>query len=154
MIIQLEDYRAARRSSDASGRATAQSNRLADTRSVTDARIRRWLRRYVARQVGCRPAEIDESIAFDCYGLRSIDLSEMAIVLEEWVKRPVCRAELAIHSTIAGLALHLAQQIPQIGDRFELDGFALEIRGRQKNRITSVHVIPPPSPAKESGEHE
>ena len=57
-------------------------------------------------------------------------------------------------ATIAGLALHLAQQIPQIGDRFKLDGFALEICGRQKNRITSVRVIPPPSPSKESEEHE
>lgn len=57
-------------------------------------------------------------------------------------------------ATIAGLALHLAQQIPQIGDRFELDGFALEVRGRQKTRITSVRVMPPPSPPKDSGEHE
>ena len=57
-------------------------------------------------------------------------------------------------ATIAGLALHLAQQIPQIGDRFELSGFALEVRGRQKNRITSVRVIPPPRPSKESEEHE
>ncbi len=48
-------------------------------------------------------------------------------------------------ATIAGLALQLAQQIPQVGDRFELDGFTLDVRGRQKNRITSVRVIPPPS---------
>ncbi|MEE8172057.1 MAG: transporter associated domain-containing protein, partial [Alphaproteobacteria bacterium] len=57
-------------------------------------------------------------------------------------------------ATIAGLALHLAQQIPQIGDRFELDGFTLDVRGRQKNRITSVCVIPPPSADKEPGENE
>jgi len=48
-------------------------------------------------------------------------------------------------ATIAGLALHLAQQIPQIGDRFDIDGFVLDVRGRQKTRITSVRVIPPPS---------
>ncbi len=48
-------------------------------------------------------------------------------------------------ATIAGLALQLAQQIPQVSDRFEIDGFILDVRGRQKNRITSVRVIPPPS---------
>lgn len=57
-------------------------------------------------------------------------------------------------ATIAGLALHLAQQIPQIGELIELDGFTLEIRGRQKNRITSVRVIPPRSGLKDSGDHE
>ncbi len=57
-------------------------------------------------------------------------------------------------ATIAGLALHLAQQIPQIGELIELDGFTLEIRGRQKNRITSVRVIPPRSSLKDSGDHE
>ena len=46
-------------------------------------------------------------------------------------------------ATIAGLALQVAQQIPHIGDRFELNGFILDVRGRQKNRITSVRVIPP-----------
>ncbi|MBT5037436.1 MAG: HlyC/CorC family transporter [Rhodospirillaceae bacterium] len=51
-------------------------------------------------------------------------------------------------ATIAGLALQLAQQIPQVGERFELDGFILDVRGRQKNRITSVRVIPPPDAEK------
>ncbi len=45
-------------------------------------------------------------------------------------------------ATIAGLALQVAQQIPHIGDRFELEGFILDVCGRQKNRITSVRVIP------------
>ena len=57
-------------------------------------------------------------------------------------------------ATIAGLALHVAQQIPEIGELIELDGFTLEIRGRQKNRITSVRVIPPRSGLKDSGDHE
>ena len=55
-------------------------------------------------------------------------------------------------ATIAGLALHVAQQIPQVGDRFEVVGFILDVRGRQKNRITSVRVIPPantPKPVEE-----
>ena len=45
-------------------------------------------------------------------------------------------------ATIAGVALQVAQQIPHIGDRFELEGFILDVCGRQKNRITSVRVIP------------
>ena len=46
-------------------------------------------------------------------------------------------------ATIAGLTLQVAQKIPHIGDRFELNGFILDVRGRQQNRITSVRVIPP-----------
>ena len=57
-------------------------------------------------------------------------------------------------ATIAGLALHVAQQIPEIGEHFEFHGFTLEIHGRQKNRITSVHVIPPDIDVKDPGDHE
>jgi len=57
-------------------------------------------------------------------------------------------------ATIAGLALHVAQQIPEIGEHFEFHGFTLEIRGRQKNRITSVRVIPPEIDTKAPGDHE
>jgi Mg2+/Co2+ transporter CorB len=57
-------------------------------------------------------------------------------------------------ATIAGLALHVAQLIPQIGDRIEVEDFALEIRGRQKNRITSVRVVPPQSAQANSGNDE
>ena len=57
-------------------------------------------------------------------------------------------------ATIAGLALHLAQQIPQIGGRFESGGFILDVRGRQKNRITSVRVFPAPGKEKDSEENE
>jgi len=57
-------------------------------------------------------------------------------------------------ATIAGLALHVAQQIPEIGEHFEFHGFTLEIRGRQKNRITSVRVIPPETDTKAPGDHE
>ena len=46
-------------------------------------------------------------------------------------------------ATIAGLTLQVAQKIPHIGDHFELNGFILDVRGRQQNRITSVRVIPP-----------
>ena len=55
-------------------------------------------------------------------------------------------------ATIAGLALQLAQQIPQIGERFEIEGFVLDVRGREKNRVTSVRVIPPPGSEKTTEE--
>jgi Mg2+/Co2+ transporter CorB len=46
-------------------------------------------------------------------------------------------------ATIAGLTLTVAQQIPHVGDAFPVNGFTLEVRGRQKNRITSVRIVPP-----------
>ncbi len=57
-------------------------------------------------------------------------------------------------ATIAGLALQVAQQIPHVGDRFELNGFTLDVRGRQKNRITSVRVIPPAGDAEKTEDDE
>ncbi|MBR45650.1 MAG: hypothetical protein CMM31_04030 [Rhodospirillaceae bacterium] len=57
-------------------------------------------------------------------------------------------------ATIAGLALQLAQQIPHVGDRFEMNGFTLDVRGRQKNRITSVRVIPPAGDAEKTEEDD
>jgi len=49
-------------------------------------------------------------------------------------------------ATIAGLALHEAKKIPEIGEQITLFGFTLEVRGRQKNRITLLRVLPPSKP--------
>lgn len=46
-------------------------------------------------------------------------------------------------ATIAGLVLHEAQQIPDVGQKIDYRGFSLEVRGRQKNRVTLLRVIPP-----------
>ena len=46
-------------------------------------------------------------------------------------------------ATIAGLVLHEAKQIPEIGQQITYFGFKLEVRGRQKNRITLLRVLPP-----------
>ncbi|MBT6202986.1 MAG: CBS domain-containing protein, partial [Rhodospirillaceae bacterium] len=43
-------------------------------------------------------------------------------------------------STIAGLVIHEAQQIPDIGQIFVFHGFRFEITGRQRNQITQVRV--------------
>ena len=45
-------------------------------------------------------------------------------------------------STIAGLVLHEARRIPEIGQVFVFHGFRFEILGRQRNQITSLKVTP------------
>jgi Mg2+/Co2+ transporter CorB len=46
-------------------------------------------------------------------------------------------------STIAGLVLHEAQRIPDIGQVFVFHDFRFEILGRQRNQITSIKITPP-----------
>ena len=46
-------------------------------------------------------------------------------------------------STIAGLILHEARQIPETGQTFAFHGFRFEVLRRQKNRITAVLIRPP-----------
>lgn len=50
-------------------------------------------------------------------------------------------------TTIAGLVIHEARTIPEIGQRFAFYGFKFEILRRQRNQITLLRVTPP---AKES----
>jgi Mg2+/Co2+ transporter CorB len=53
-------------------------------------------------------------------------------------------------STIAGLVLHEARRIPEVGQVFAFHGFRFEILRRQRNQITSIRVTPPaeaPAPA-------
>ena len=45
-------------------------------------------------------------------------------------------------STIAGLVLHEARRIPEIGQVFVFHGFRFEILGRQRNQVTSLKVSP------------
>jgi Mg2+/Co2+ transporter CorB len=45
-------------------------------------------------------------------------------------------------STIAGLVLHEARRIPEIGQVFVFHGFRFEILGRQRNQITSLKITP------------
>lgn len=46
-------------------------------------------------------------------------------------------------STIAGLVLHEARQIPDVGQVFRFYGFRFEIAKRRRNQITSIRVMPP-----------
>jgi Mg2+/Co2+ transporter CorB len=49
-------------------------------------------------------------------------------------------------TTIAGLVIHEARTIPDVGQRFAFYGFKFEILRRQRNQITLVRVTPPPKP--------
>lgn len=46
-------------------------------------------------------------------------------------------------STIAGLVLHEARRIPEVGQSFSFYGFRFDILRRQRRQITAVRVIPP-----------
>jgi len=49
-------------------------------------------------------------------------------------------------TTIAGLVIHEARTIPEVGQRFAFYGFKFEILRRQRNQITVMRVTPPPKP--------
>ena len=46
-------------------------------------------------------------------------------------------------STIAGLLMHVARRIPKPGQRFVVEGFAVEVLRRQRNSITLLRLTPP-----------
>ncbi len=46
-------------------------------------------------------------------------------------------------ATIAGLVLHEARRIPEVGQVFNFYGFRFEILRRKRNQITSIRITPP-----------
>jgi len=54
-------------------------------------------------------------------------------------------------TTIAGLMLHVAQTIPNVGDSCEVDGFRFELTARQGNTLTQIRITPPPDVAARAG---
>ena len=46
-------------------------------------------------------------------------------------------------ATIAGLVIRLARRIPDVGERFSLDGFNFEVVRRMRNQVTAVRIKPP-----------
>jgi len=46
-------------------------------------------------------------------------------------------------STVAGLVLHEARHLPDVGQAFTFHGFRFEILRRQRNQITAVRLTPP-----------
>lgn len=53
------------------------------------------------------------------------------------------------YSTIAGLILHEAQMLPEVGQSFTYHDFRFDIMKRQKNQITLIRVVPPAKPDQE-----
>ncbi len=47
-------------------------------------------------------------------------------------------------TTIAGLVIHEAQTIPEVGQVFSFHGFKFEVLRRQRNQITALRMTPPP----------
>ena len=54
-------------------------------------------------------------------------------------------------TTIAGLVIHEARAIPEVGQRFAFYGFTFEILRRQRNQITLLRVTPPPKQIQAAG---
>jgi Mg2+/Co2+ transporter CorB len=50
--------------------------------------------------------------------------------------------------SIAGLVIHEAQTIPEVGQSFIFHGHRFQVLRRQRNQITSLRVTPPPPEAK------
>ena len=48
-------------------------------------------------------------------------------------------------TTLAGLVIHEARTIPDVGQRFAFYGFKFEVLRRQRNQITAIRVTPPPT---------
>ena len=46
-------------------------------------------------------------------------------------------------ATIAGLILYRAERIPTPGQTFVIDGYTLTVVGRDKNRLTTIDILPP-----------
>tara|TARA_Y100000588_G_scaffold185503_1_gene199379 strand:- start:35 stop:1339 length:1305 start_codon:yes stop_codon:yes gene_type:complete len=46
-------------------------------------------------------------------------------------------------TTVAGLVIHEAQVIPEVGESFDFFGFRFEVLRRQRNQITSLRITPP-----------
>ncbi len=51
-------------------------------------------------------------------------------------------------TTIAGLVIHEARSIPEIGQSFTFHGFRFRVLRKARNRITAIRIQPLPKPAK------
>ncbi len=45
--------------------------------------------------------------------------------------------------TLAGLLLHEARKIPDVGEAFEINGFSFNVLRRQRHQITAIRIVPP-----------
>src|SRR3977135_1264744 len=45
-------------------------------------------------------------------------------------------------TTIAGLVIHEARSIPEVGQSFTFHGFRFRVLKKERNRITALHIVP------------
>ena len=45
-------------------------------------------------------------------------------------------------TTIAGLVIHEAASIPEVGQNFTFHGFRFRVLGKERNRITALRIAP------------
>jgi Mg2+/Co2+ transporter CorB len=55
-------------------------------------------------------------------------------------------------NTVAGLVIHAARLIPEVGAAYDLHGFRFEVVGKEGNRLTRLQVSPLESPAADPAE--
>jgi acyl carrier protein len=78
----------------------------------TAAEIEEWLVEYLAKELKCRPSEVDVTVPFDRFGLSSITAVFMTSSLEEWLGSRLDPTLPFDYPTIETLAGHLAVTEP------------------------------------------
>jgi Mg2+/Co2+ transporter CorB len=58
-----------------------------------------------------------------------------------------------VATTVAGLVLHEARRIPEVGQTYAFHGFRFDILDRERNQVTRLRVIPPPPVTPENAAH-
>jgi Mg2+/Co2+ transporter CorB len=66
-----------------------------------------------------------------------------AVTVRDLNRRFEWRLPDEVAATIAGLVIHEARVIPEVGQIFMFHGFRFEILRRQRNQITSIRITPP-----------
>lgn len=69
-------------------------------------------------------------------------IMEGSVTIRELNRQMEWKLPDADASTIAGLLLHEARRVPEVGQTFEFHGFRFEILRRQRNQITQIRVWP------------
>lgn len=52
-------------------------------------------------------------------------------------------------ATIAGLVIHEAQRIPEVGQAFSFHGFRFEVKARKGHQVTRLRLVPPAEPERD-----
>jgi Mg2+/Co2+ transporter CorB len=67
-----------------------------------------------------------------------------AVTIRDLNRALDCRLPDEEAVTVAGLVIHEAERIPEVGQRFAVHGFTFEVLAREDNRVTSLRMTPLP----------